>query len=344
MRRFTVLAFGLTGVLTIGVHPVAGQINAPVVQNSSNPGVSHGARATAVHSGASAPQNFARGPMAVGPRLINAHPGGIPHYSGMSPRRNYSPSIRSLNPSLAAMNARQSARIDPVQPTSSLSARNEFRRNRLAFANGQNDNDTRDHSVQPTAAMLARRQLAARSASGDLTEASLTTTQKDFDVERPATSSQVPHGALAPRETLHSAATHNWKERDNRLSFSDARRCHWHEWHDRDWWRQHCTTIVFVNSGYYFLDAGYWYPAFGYDPLNSYYDYDGPVYTYGNLLPDEVITNVQVALQDAGYYFGQITGSLDVETRAALANFQRDYGLPITGAIDQPTIETLGLY
>ena len=57
--------------------------------------------------------------------------------------------------------------------------------------------------------------------------------------------------------------------------------------------------IVFVNSGYYFLDAGYWYPAWGYDPVNSYYDYDGPIYTYGNLLPDQVIANVQEALQDA---------------------------------------------
>ena len=344
MRRFTVLAFGLTGVLIIGVRPALGQINAPVVQNSSHPGVSHGARGSVVRSAAPTSQNFARGLTAVGPRVINSHPSAMPLHSGVSARSNYSPYMRPLNPTLAAMNARQSARIDPVQPTSSLSARNEFRRNRLAFANGQNDNDTRDHSVQPTAAMLARRQLATRSASGDLTEASLTTTQKDFDVERPATSSQAPHGALAPRETLHSGERHNWNGRDKPLSFSDARGCHWHEWHDRDWWRQHCTTIVFVNSGYYFLDAGYWYPAFGYDPLNSYYDYDGPIYTYGNLLPDEVITNVQVALQDAGYYFGPITGSLDVETRAALANFQRDYGLPITGAIDQPTIETLGLY
>ncbi len=86
------------------------------------------------------------------------------------------------------------------------------------------------------------------------------------------------------------------------------------------------------------------YPAYGYDPLNSYYDYDGPVYTYSNLLPDEVIANVQTALQDAGYYFGAITGSLSLEMRAALANFQRDYGLQITGAIDEATVETLGLY
>jgi len=69
-----------------------------------------------------------------------------------------------------------------------------------------------------------------------------------------------------------------------------------------------------------------------------------PIYTYSNLLPDEAIANVQVALQDVGYYFGPATGSLSVETRAALANYQRDPGLIITGAIDQPTIESLGLF
>jgi peptidoglycan hydrolase-like protein with peptidoglycan-binding domain len=62
------------------------------------------------------------------------------------------------------------------------------------------------------------------------------------------------------------------------------------------------------------------------------------------LLPNEVIANVQVALQDAGYYFGPVTGSLSVETRAALANYQRYQGWIIAGAIDQPTIESLGLY
>jgi peptidoglycan hydrolase-like protein with peptidoglycan-binding domain len=61
------------------------------------------------------------------------------------------------------------------------------------------------------------------------------------------------------------------------------------------------------------------------------------------LLPDEVIANVQTALQDAGYYYGPITGSLSVDTRAAIANFQRDYGLQITGAIDEGTVEALGL-
>ncbi len=133
------------------------------------------------------------------------------------------------------------------------------------------------------------------------------------------------------------------KRKKDRISYADACGRHRNEWHDRNWWHAHCDTIVFISSGYYFLDGSYWYPALGYDPLNSYYDYDGPIYTYSNLLPDEVIANVQAALQEAGYYFGPITGSLDPETRAALANFQRDYGLEITGAIDEPTVEALGL-
>jgi hypothetical protein len=128
------------------------------------------------------------------------------------------------------------------------------------------------------------------------------------------------------------------------IAFDEAFRRHWHEWHDRNWWHDHCETIVFVATGYYFLDGSYWYPAWGYDPLQSSYDYDGPVYTYGNLLPDEVIANVQTALQNAGYFYGEITGSLGVDTRAAIANFQRDSGLQITGAIDDATVEALGLY
>lgn len=129
----------------------------------------------------------------------------------------------------------------------------------------------------------------------------------------------------------------------NRRSYFDAlKRCR-HERHDRNWWHRHCRTIVFVNTGYYYLDANYWYPAYGYSSAYDYYDNDGPIYTYGELLPDQVIANVQAALREAGYYVGPITGSLGPATRAALSNFQRDYGLIITGAIDEPTVQTLGL-
>src|SRR5437660_544730 len=73
-----------------------------------------------------------------------------------------------------------------------------------------------------------------------------------------------------------------------RLSYSEAVKRYRHEKHARTWWRQHFTTIVLVGGGYYYFDAGYWFPAWGYDPGYEFYDYDGPIYTYGNLLPDEV--------------------------------------------------------
>jgi hypothetical protein len=182
--------------------------------------------------------------------------------------------------------------------------------------------------------------------SEDLAKRKISEELKTIDTQRIARNNDVQPIAhdLANRESKQHKAKWNRQKGKNRFSYSDALRRNWHEWHNRDWWKQHCDTIVFVTGGYYFLDAGYWYPAWGYDPLYSYYDYDGPIYTYGNLLPDQVIANVQVALQDAGYYFGPITGSLSVETRAALANYQRDQGLVITGAIDEPTVESLGLY
>ena len=198
--------------------------------------------------------------------------------------------------------------------------------------------------LNPTlAAINARRIARAESPRRSITPYNSTLLAAD------ARPSVTTHGAQPPAEgpdkrppTQDVARTHD-HNRDNHRRYADALRAHWHEWHDRNWWTQHCTTIVFVPTGYYFLDGSYWYPAWGYDPLNNYYDNDGPVYTYGNLLPDEVIANVQSALQGAGYYNGSITGSLNVETRAAIANFQRDQGLDITGAIDESTIDSLGL-
>src|SRR5439155_25634243 len=49
------------------------------------------------------------------------------------------------------------------------------------------------------------------------------------------------------------------------------------EWHDRKWWSGHSNNVVFVFGGWYALNAGYWYPAWGYDS-NAYYPYDGPIY------------------------------------------------------------------
>ena len=135
-----------------------------------------------------------------------------------------------------------------------------------------------------------------------------------------------------------------------------------HEWHDKDWWTHHPNgpplpydpppghpitkppvVIILVHGGWYWWHSGYWYPAWGYDRHNTYYPYDGPIYAYNGLAPDQVLANVQAALQTQGYYHGPINGLLDPATREALANYQRDHGLYSTSTIDEPTLAALGM-
>jgi len=114
------------------------------------------------------------------------------------------------------------------------------------------------------------------------------------------------------------------------------------QWHDRSWWRSHYTRIIFVTSGWWYWNAGYWFPAWGYAPSVSY-AYDGPIYGYNGLSPDQVTVNVQEQLAAAGYYDGPIDGVLGPMTREAIAAYQADNGLAVTSAIDEPTLATMGL-
>jgi hypothetical protein len=329
MKRFRIFAFCLISALAIATSAIDGQPNVPVAQNNPRVAASGHSHGTNVHATAPVARNVARGPAGFVPRTINSQPARMVGQSGMNLRPNYSPFVRTLNPTLAAMNVRQNPRTYNLQPNTDRSARNEIAQS-MPITSDQHV--VRTDNSQSITSGFARREMPQR--------------LETINAQRiPRNNNAQPITRdLANRETTQHTERWNQQAGRNRFSYSDALRRHRHEWHNRDWWRQHCNTIVFVSGGYYFLDAGYWYPAWGYDPSYNYYDQDGPIYTYGNLLPDQVIANVQVVLQDAGYYFGPITGSLNVETRAALANFQRDQGLLITGAIDQPTIESLGLY
>ena len=115
------------------------------------------------------------------------------------------------------------------------------------------------------------------------------------------------------------------------------------QWHDQWWWRSHHNRIVFVFGSPYYWDSGYWYPAWGYDPGANYY-YDGPIYASNpEEDPGQVVANVQSALQEQGYYQGEVDGILGPQTRAALAEYQSAQGLEPTGTVDEPTLETLGM-
>jgi hypothetical protein len=129
----------------------------------------------------------------------------------------------------------------------------------------------------------------------------------------------------------------DWRNRhSNNNSWENARRRHHRQHRHRDWWRSHYTRFALFGAGYYFWDNGYWFPAYGYDPSYN-------TYSYNDLEPGQVIASVQTELQRLGYYRYAVDGQMGPMTRAAIADYQRDNGLAITSAIDEPTLQTLGL-
>ena len=116
------------------------------------------------------------------------------------------------------------------------------------------------------------------------------------------------------------------------------------EWHDQGWYHSHYNRVELIGGGYYFWNAGYWYPAWGYNPSAQYYAYDGPIYVgHRAEPPDKVIADVQAVLQEMGYYTGEVDGLLGPLTREALTAYQADNGLTTTAAIDQPTLDSLNM-
>ncbi len=189
------------------------------------------------------------------------------------------------------------------------------------------------------------------------------TGQHDLNSHHQATAhgSNVPTQARGQNNAAKLSPTHPV---NNRLAVHNQSAAHWRSglhyrnthvlyggyhrvWHDRWYWHSHYSSVVYVGGPYWgshwYWDGGYWFPAWGYDPAFASYVYDGPIFAYNNLPPDEVVINVQEALQDQGYYSGNIDGQFGNQTRDALAAYQRDHELEITAAIDEPTVQSLGL-
>lgn len=56
-----------------------------------------------------------------------------------------------------------------------------------------------------------------------------------------------------------------------------------------------------------------------------------------------LVTSVQAALENEGYDPGPIDGLLGNQTEEAIEDYQSDNGLYVTGEIDRPLLESLGL-
>jgi len=62
---------------------------------------------------------------------------------------------------------------------------------------------------------------------------------------------------------------------------------------------------------------------------------------FGCLDPLDQISGAQARLQNLGYYHGEISGEMDADLREAIEIFQSDFGVPVTGELDDATIDKL---
>jgi hypothetical protein len=92
------------------------------------------------------------------------------------------------------------------------------------------------------------------------------------------------------------------------------------------------------DGGWLIVDGGFWpygYPYYGYG-YNNYNPQPAPV-------SDSTAADVQSRLTQLGYYNGDVDGQIGPLSRQAIANYQSDQGLPVTGVIDQQLLQSLGL-
>ncbi len=103
--------------------------------------------------------------------------------------------------------------------------------------------------------------------------------------------------------------------------------------------------------GYGRYRGGYGGGGWGYPWYDTYYGwgypywYDdyGPDYAYspGSYSGNSAATTVQQDLAQQGYYTGPVDGIVGPMTRAAIRAYQRDNGLPVTGAINNNLMNAL---
>jgi len=295
-------------------------------------------RSTAAHRNVSAAQNRQRSYTNMKPRTSSA--------VNRAPRLASATRAKAVRPASATIRERNLARNERMRERNAQ-RNQEFRARRDVGVNQAKRPGSTPPATTRERNVLARRPASAPPATADVNRFRNTNA---FRNGRPTSAPSATVVRNTVNRTQNAAfyrggngrVTNNWRGDAFRGQRYAAFRNYNRRWHDRGWWRAHYTRIVFVNSGWWYWNAGYWFPAWGYAPSVSYV-YDGPVYGYNGLSPDQVTVNVQQQLEAAGYYDGPIDGELGPMTREAIANYQADNGLAVTSAIDEPTLATMGL-
>src|SRR6266550_6940195 len=128
-------------------------------------------------------------------------------------------------------------------------------------------------------------------------------------------------------------------------------------WWHRDWDRRHAhffhnRFFVFDNGFWCGLDAGFFpwdylpYYAGDYYPYGYYTgvqpDYDTAA-TDGSPVADPTVEATQERLAQLGYYNGPVDGIFGPTTRDAVAKYQIDNQLDVTGSLSPDTLQSLGV-
>lgn len=117
---------------------------------------------------------------------------------------------------------------------------------------------------------------------------------------------------------------------------------------DRDWqnYSSHPSSSFTLSLGNGYAGRGYYY-----GPPSAPYYYQRPevrYYATREAAPREYYGNstdaaVQRALARRGYYQGSIDGDIGPQSRRAIARYQQDHGLRVTGSISSSLLRSLGL-
>src|SRR5438552_5541563 len=185
-------------------------------------------------------------------------------------------------------------------------------------------------------------------------------------------------GSVAGRNRVSDPRTSTTANRQSAATRQSFLRNHSSERHDanwhRDWDRHHShfdhnRVFVFVGGLWWGLYPSDYDPYYAYgdypDDYSGYYPYDsdyssGNPYDYYNYSPyndddqsgysnsgqsaaNAAVSAVQAELAKLGYYNGTIDGTAGDQTEDALARYQQDNTLSVTGTVDAATLQSLGI-
>jgi hypothetical protein len=147
------------------------------------------------------------------------------------------------------------------------------------------------------------------------------------------------------------------KHRDNRSRFHSPSRHfqhhkHRHDDHDRRTYFSRPSSTFVLSFGTGYAGRGYYY-----GPPGAAYHYQAPGVRYYATRPAvpshysgtttvvyaDTGASVQRELARRGYYRGAIDGSIGPASRSAIARYQADSGLSVTGSITPSLLRSLGL-